>query len=435
MRRFCLFIGLLVCCAVLTFAADELCTDGVLLYREDFGGNDPNDPTFYAGDAPGMSSNYHNCNGGKGSGCYAITKKGVENGMQWHRQDDHTYPNDTTRGYFLEVDGVGGDDYFYNTTIDNLCSDVELTFSAYVVNIAYAGQIPYLKENFNYVYPRMKFVLKDPTTGAVLASKSTGDIQPDSRYETSEAWKYARENELSAEWQLFGLNFNVPDGVTSIQMYIYNDAKDGMGNDFAVDDIEVRRCLPPVSKDTAICDTLLPFTWTVFGETLVFDEPGTKIFGAPLVGQTSCDDTTYVVKLNTYHCERFYPLIVNKYNWQLLCNNVELHQLFPNLQAKSFQWYRVQGEETEPIDGATEDNYAEQNELHGAYQLRVTMDDGRNVWSRVVQIDETQENQPLFVQIYNSSGVQVSEEQMKHGIFLLHYRQGNHVWTEKRLIP
>ena len=73
--------------------------------------------------------------------------------------------------------------------------------------------------------------------------------------------------------------------------------------------------------------------------------------------------------------------------------------------------------------------------MHGAYQLRIIMDNNEVVWSQVLQIDESQEEQPVSVRIYNSRGMQVSEDQMKHGIFLLIYQQGKHVWTEKRLIP
>ena len=227
----------------------ELCLDGTLLFREDFGGNDPSDPVFYSGSVLGMSSNYHNSKGtSMGSGCYVVTKKGYQNGIQWHRQDDHTYPNDFSRGYFLEVDGMGGTDAFFSTTINDLCAGMPLTFSAYVVNVTYAGQIPYLVSNFGYVYPRLKFVISDPTSGEVLASQSTGNILPDERYGTSETWKYARDNELSAEWQPVGINFIVPPGVSSVIMSIYNDVADGsIGNDFAIDDIEVRLCTPPVT--------------------------------------------------------------------------------------------------------------------------------------------------------------------------------------------
>lgn len=247
-RNIILFFLLGLFASVVQAQSPVLCMDGTLLFREDFGGNDPNDPDVSMASVPGMSSQYYNSGNSLGSGHYTIRKEGWQNGIQWHRQDDHTYPDDKTRGYLLEIDGVGGSEPFYSKTIEGLCEGSKLTFSAYVVNVHYAGQIyPYLSER-GYVYPRLKFVLKDPNTGAVLASQSTGDIMPDMRYATPETWKEARDNKWSAEWQLVGMNFTVPPGVESIQMFIYNDVeRNGSGNDFALDDIEIHLCLPPVT--------------------------------------------------------------------------------------------------------------------------------------------------------------------------------------------
>ena len=254
---------------------EELCIDGILLFREDFGGNDPNDPDISMASVPGMSSQYYNAGpSGPSSGRYTVRKEGWANGIQWHRQDDHTYPDDKTRGYLLEVDGRGGAEPFYSKTIDGLCAGSKLTFSAYVVNVHYAGQLDYFGSS--YVYPRMKFVLKDPTTGAVLAEKSTGDIQPDWRYGTPETWKYARDNQLSAEWQLVGMNFVVPDGIESIQMFIYNDvAHNGTGNDFALDDIEIHLCAPPVTiaGESEVCTNTSTTLTANFSNNGTFAEP------------------------------------------------------------------------------------------------------------------------------------------------------------------
>ena len=253
---------------------EPLCIDGTLLFREDFGGNDPNDPAVSSLSVPGMSSQYHNSGNRLGSGNYTVRKEGWSNGIQWHRQDDHTNPNDKTRGYLLEVDGMGGAEPFYSKTIDGLCAGSKLTFSAYVVNAHYAGQLDYF--GGSYVFPRMKFVLKDPTTGAVLAEKSTGDIQPDWRYGTPETWKYARDNQLSAEWQLVGMNFVVPDGIESIQMYIYNDvARNGSGNDFALDDIEIHLCAPPVTieGESEVCTNTSTTLTANFTNDGTFAEP------------------------------------------------------------------------------------------------------------------------------------------------------------------
>ncbi len=256
LRSFCGFDSIYYVLNVNTEPCEEpLCTDGTLLFREDFGGNSPDDPAVSLESVAGMSSSYNNSGNSLGSGNYTLRKEGWKNGIQWHRQDDHTYFNDKTRGYLLEVDGRGDAVPFYTKRIDGLCAGTKLTFSAYIVNVHYAGQVVWFNENGRgYVYPRMKFVLKDPTTGTELASQSTGDIQPD----WSQDWVTARTNLTSAEWQLFGINFTVPAGVESIQMYIYNDvASNGPGNDFALDDIEIHLCLPPVTiaaEDTLCVD-------------------------------------------------------------------------------------------------------------------------------------------------------------------------------------
>ena len=241
---------------------EELCEDGTLLFREDFGGNSPNDPTVSIVPVPGMSSSYWQATNivpiGDGmdmsTGRYLVTKKGYRNGIQWHLQDDHTYFGDYSRGYFLEVDGGGDGAPFYTTTIDGLCAGSELTFSAYVANVTYAGQIPYLQQHYGYIYPCLRFELTNPATGEVLASHSTGDIQPD----YTKTWDINLSE--SADWQLVGMNFTVPAGITSVQLHIYNNtgSSGGYGNDFALDDIEVRLCMPPVT--IADADSVCPFT-------------------------------------------------------------------------------------------------------------------------------------------------------------------------------
>lgn len=446
--------------------------EGTLLFREDFGGNDPNDPAVSMESVPGMDPSYTNSGNSLGSGHYSIRKEGWHNGIQWHWQDDHTYFGDKTRGYLLEVDGIGGHRVFYTKTIEGLVSGSEMTFSAYVVNVHYAGQLDYFGDK--YIYPRLKFVLKNPETGALLAEKSTGDIQPDWRYGTPETWQYARDNQLSAEWQLVGMNFTVPEGLKSIRMFIYDDvSNNGSGNDFALDDIEIHLCRAPIRQqvDTTVCDTLLPLIWqgrqwtgegtqtdtlrytdgkdsvytqislhtqkccpevqTVHIDTLVCDsllpfewqgvvweKAGVQEINIPHPKWTQCIDTNYIVRLETY--ERLWPLIVNKYNWQLLLDNVKLRQLFPESTACAFQWYK----DDEPIPGATEDDYSEQNELNGRFQLRIELDDDQTIWSNILTILPTETEMPIETKVYNWQN-----------LYLIRYEQGDKVWTEKRLIP
>ena len=681
--------------------------DGTLLFREDFGGNDPNDPVAGTDPAPGMTSSYTQiydtatCNGrypctGMGSGRYLLTKVGYRNSRgynysHWFIMDDHTYPNDYTRGYLLEIDGRTDNETLFETVIDGLCEGSRLTFSAYVVNVTTSDSY----NQGNNGDPQLSFVLVDPNTGAELATPyKTGPIPVDRSYQGMPGeWRN------SAHWQLVGMNFTVPAGKTAIKLLIKNACTAYNGNDFAIDDIEIRLCTPPVTiegetevcdneaitlnadftndgtfpepleykwwhsedsltwtelsetssslsiaaiqkaysgwykvavsgagniesvncramsvpfklsvkecvppippcpelltitADTTVCDTLMPFTWrgmlfdapgsqtillkdeqgcdsieidytlstfhcpyppvsvsqdtticdtlsqikwhdklflitpelhdTVydaygydsvyctlhithyhcpyppvtissdtticdtlaqiawrdkiyavtselrdtlydafgadsvyfvlnistetccpymirgqehhytcdtlmpyvwhgFGDSAVIEEEGEHIIEIPSKRWPDCIAYRITVILNVEHCERLYPLIVNKYNWQLLLDNVTLRRLFPNRTATSYQWYKNE----EPISGATEDDYAEQNELNGSFQLRVTLDGDQIIWSNILTISPSETKVPIEIKVYNWQN-----------LYLIRYEQGDKVWTEKRLIP
>ena len=578
----------------------ELCIDGVLLFREDFGGNDPSDPEVIsdAGAARaavlGMSSNYIPClsrTSGMSSGKFLVTKQGYQNGIQWHIMDDHTYPNDKTKGYLLQIDGRGDNAPFYTTTIAGLCPGSRLTFSAYVANVMTWGH--YMNPNRNDIYPRMKFVLTDPSSGTELATYDTGDIPFDSAFiGDNSSWQY------SAHWRLIGMNFTVPDNISRVKLTIYNNVPiNGSGNDFVLDDIEIHLCAPPVTiegeeevcankpttltanftndgafaeplaykwwhstdsitwteisgfngenllidavqksdsgwyrvavsgdgniesvncramsepfllkvneceppeppcpglititadtmvcdtlmpyrwrdtlftepatyeilykdqrgcdsllcvltlntqvccpemvtitADTTVCDTLLPFTWTLRNKTFVFEYAEIQVLDIPHPKWTDCTDTSYIIHLDTFHCEKLWPLIVNKYNWVLLLDNVSLARLLPGRTACAYQWYKNDA----PIPGATDDDYSEQNELCGRFQLRIVLDNEQAIWSNILEIGEAQEELPVRVTIFNSWGMLVRENQVSHGVYLYRYEQGEKKWTEKKLIP
>lgn len=568
-----------------------LCADGILLFREDFGGNDPNDPRISTTPVPGMSYRQLTDDrfGSMRSGSYLITKSGYCNGdttssnqpqnrrSQWHLQDDHTCPGDYTRGYFMEIDGMGDNNAFYTTTIDGLCAGTDLSFIAYVANVMTWGQ--YIGSPGRYAYPRLRFVLTEPTSGRELAAYETGEIPFDSTFIGDySCWKQ------SSKWHQVGMNFTVPENISSVKLTIYNNSQGTIGNDFAIDDIEIRLCLDPVYVsgtspacrkkqqtlwatydnwgtilspeyqwyyandsigpyaaiegetknyyripivhkshegwyrvavaeeghtadehcrtmsepfhletkycntateqqidttacdtllaelytwrghiwnsvgtltdtikdfedddsvyvhlymhdkqccpdiqtiyvDSAVCDTLLPFLWMYRDTMLLFETIGVQEFIRPHAKWINCDGTNYVLRLDTFHCERLYPIIVNKYNWQLVCDNVALHRFFPDNKALAFQWYK----NGEPIPGANEDDYAEQNELNGIFQLQIRLDapvdnDDEYIWSNILEIGEVQAPEPIVKKVYHW-----------WSLTIIRYQQGDRVWYEKKL--
>lgn len=517
--------------------SENVCPQGTLLFREDFGGNDPVDPVTSQTRLTTMSSKYRQQfdvqHTNPGSGKFVVAKYGWQNSLQtsttdcmytqWFIQDDHTYPNDYTRGYVLEVDGRGGNDAFYMTRFD-VCHEVDLSFSAYVANV--------LEPGHHYARPKVRFLITNEYNHDTIWEQSSGQIEP----APSDYRQYGLPTTMSAPWHLVGATFHVPEGVHVIRLSIFNDEDNGTGNDFAMDDIEIRLCNPVVSilseqeicmdssyvfetsvigeggfkqpynylwqyspdslafnsdewtnvvlgehlsfdsvklsndgwyrlcvtsadvdvekarycramsepfhltvkvctppcpervdeiEEITVCDTLMPFLWN----GMLFEEPSVQeILESSLRG---CDSILHIYTLDTVHCERLYPIIVNKYNWQLLCDNVALRRLFPDNMPIAFQWYK----NGQPVSGATEDDYAEQNELHGQFQLCVTMDDEEIIRSNIIDLSDFIEEIPVQVHIYNTRGEEISERHVTRGVYLYRYQQGDRIWTIKRFIP
>jgi hypothetical protein len=484
---------------------EELCMDGTLLFREDFGGNDPDDPRV--GQYPVQGMTYEQLLTDEWmsmkSGKYLVTKSGYCNGdtsmtnlpqnrsSQWHLQDDHTYPNDKTRGYLLEIDGKGDHSAFFTTIIDGLCEGSALTFSAYVANVLTWGM--YVGQPGRYSYPRLKFVLTNPDSAVELASYDTGDIPYDASYINDySCWKQ------SAEWHLVGMNFVVPAGQNSIKLTIYNNATGTTGNDFAIDDIEIRLCAPPVTieGETEVCAnetaTLTAnfandgtfeeplehkwwfsadsITWIELSETSdVLSFPAVQktdsgwyklaVAGAGNIESVNCRALSEPFLLSVKECEsptpdppeppdpptppepKCYPIIVNKYNWVLLVDNVAVRELFPDRTVLAYQWYK----NGEPIVGANDDDYSEQNELHGTFQMMLTLDGGEEICSNIIELAEEQEETPVAsMRLYNSNGRLLREWEttdtneklvLPQGIYFLRIEQAEEIFTRKICIP
>ena len=507
-----------VLCMALAAAAQP-CSTGTLLFKEDFGGNSPDDPRLLPHALSTISPNYqwaqNDAFGSMGSGRYLVTKSGYCNQdtvkcstcySQWYLQTDHTYDGDPTRGYFLEVDGNSSPDVLYSCQLNGLCAGTELSFSAWAVNVTawYNVYVYYPSIHYSYNYPRLKFQFVNPANDVVIEEWNTGDIPADT------VWKGPKDSHHSVTWRQYGSTFMLPAGLSDVKLVIRNAALGGSGNDFGLDDIEVRACLPqlmvtsadsvcasedytftadfngggkiaePVEwfllrsdtnrmdmagdwqlqpsltlsssatnrpgwyrvvaapsgttaaalpsalmccamsdpfrlhegstcmkveyKTLSGCDSLLVEGKLYYADTLLTDTLSPTlvrktqmsightttsvrtltgqdsvvyksmviykdtVWQDTLVNHTGCD-SVLTLQVHVMPVSLF-DLIVNKYDWLLLCNNSRLKELMPQLQEVTFQWYR----NDTLIVGATHDFYSEDGPLEGTYRLHFVAD-------------------------------------------------------------
>jgi hypothetical protein len=230
--------------------------DGTVLFKEDFGGNSPDDPEYKPEGIPEMDPDVYTYNIGKcinkgevinegypclDGGEYMIAKIGEPhyNG-DWARIYDHTHPETGNRGYFLEVNADWVKGQFYERTIDGLCEGMTLYFSAWINNVLVHQANP--DTNPGHIdHVNQVFVLEDVDKNRI-AEYYTGDIL----------------NGIETGWQQYGFRFTVPANLSSLRLRIINNGTGSDGNDFALDDIEIRLCAPRVNtniinNDTTVC--------------------------------------------------------------------------------------------------------------------------------------------------------------------------------------
>ncbi len=204
--------------------------NGTLLFREDFGGNKIEDPKISPVGIPNGRTNYtfvddpkfyEDPNRGMYTEKYCLVKYGPGSHKEWYNYEDHTYPNDTTRGYFMAVDASTRDGKFYTHTISDLCPGTSLYFSVWIGNL--------MKKINSWEYnPSLRFVLTDTVTNVVLAEYSTGEIL----------------NTSTPLWKQYGFAFTSYS--QSVRLEIFNNCLELSGNDLVLDDIEIHACIPPV---------------------------------------------------------------------------------------------------------------------------------------------------------------------------------------------
>ena len=140
----------------------------------------------------------------------------------WHTlREDHT-PGDVN-GNMLLINSSPFAGAFFKTTVNGLKASAKYEFSTWLINVCrITDKCPFP------LLPDITIRLQT-LTGKVIAQLSTGEV----------------ERVKSVKWTQYNFIFNMPGSETSLEILMVNHNPGGCGNDFAMDDITFRECIPP----------------------------------------------------------------------------------------------------------------------------------------------------------------------------------------------
>ena len=247
--------------------SDGTCSNGTVIYNEDFGGNNESDPNYASSNGGFTSELYFQPDGVPGRGGYGILKHIPSTFTGFTavaNNSDHTFFGNTSKGYFMFID-PNDDSYdktVAETTIENLCDNSELTFSFWASDMWSTSGAQAFADGHSGAYPSApKFDMQviNPITGDILV-------------QTSECVPTRTDNQT---WHQFGVKFVIPSDLTSVKFRLVNRENNGMGNDYGIDDIKVTFCgidIVQHNPDTTVCEgspVKLRTTVTISSTTII----------------------------------------------------------------------------------------------------------------------------------------------------------------------
>jgi len=152
-------------------------------------------------------------------GQFTIVNSIPDNNGAWHAGSrDHTL-NDGNDGYMFLVNADYRTGQFYNATVGTLVVGRVYKLSAYLANVIKAGG--------NYMEPYVTFQVRSATPASVL-------------YDEVQTGAIPAYNALV--WTKYAMQFIATQ--TSVVLLMISSAGGGSGSDIAIDDIELRECIP-----------------------------------------------------------------------------------------------------------------------------------------------------------------------------------------------
>jgi hypothetical protein len=125
------------------------------------------------------------------------------------------------------------------------CVNLKYSFLLYAANVANSSYNTFCNAFGGTKQPKFTFIVRNAITNAIIANYSTPDI-------------------TVASWNLYGLKWVMPAGVTSVRLQVYNTGEGGCGNVIAVDDIQFGLCDPQPTVSAS-----LPSAGCIGGSTVI----------------------------------------------------------------------------------------------------------------------------------------------------------------------
>ncbi|HOI27171.1 MAG TPA: T9SS type B sorting domain-containing protein [Paludibacteraceae bacterium] len=219
------------------------------IFKEDFGGNNVNDPRIgpaLPNEVLGSSIAYTKYWQSSG---YCPVKYSSDN-PDWHKGSDHTFLNDTTKGYYVRINPVSSQDTIslYAQKITGICPGVTFRFSAWMANLltntaGHSGlSLPVLRIGI--------YEDKEATTLISGSAKKSLNVP-----------LCDDNNSESLDWNELSLEFKTESNSGIAYFIVAAEAPEQGGFDFAIDDIKIDVLQPNITiKNTEF----------VYGEPVTF---------------------------------------------------------------------------------------------------------------------------------------------------------------------
>ncbi|MCF0207288.1 MAG: hypothetical protein HUK15_07660, partial [Bacteroidales bacterium] len=222
---------------------------GTLLFKEDYGGNSKND-NVYATERPASLSEVSytfKANGKIENGEYGryVLRKETKFDNGWDKYNyigDHTHPANIQQGYLFEVDAAAGTEkIFYKQKLDVvLCKETDMTVSFWIANIN-------REQTDDNTFPNLTFNINCyNSSGDNIYSVSEGTGKISKMHGGRESTQHDPTIDPT-DWQRKSFTVKLPQATEKVDVTIKNNTNTTTGNDFALDDFEIKICPPPAN--------------------------------------------------------------------------------------------------------------------------------------------------------------------------------------------